>query len=99
MCFSPVVAVAAPPPPPAAPPQPQAPAFPYQLIGRLDDGPQTQALLAGAQRTLAAKAGDLLDGQWRVDRVEADAVHLTWLPGKLPQTIGYLPRRLTQDPA
>lgn len=91
----------APPPPPpapkqvAAPPQPPpapvAPAFPYQLIGRLVDGDQAQALLAGPTRSLAVKAGEVVDGQWRVDQVTERGLSLTWLPAKLNQTIAFKP--------
>lgn len=85
------------PPVPAAP-QPsllpipsalQPPPFPYQLIGRLQQGEQTQALLTGPIRSLALRTGDVVDGQWRVDKVDAAALHITWLPGKLAQQIGY----------
>jgi len=72
----------APPPPPAvaAPAQAPPPAFPYRWIGRLDDGIGPQALLAGPQRSFGARAGDVLDGRWRVDRVAAARLQLTWLP-------------------
>jgi hypothetical protein len=78
--------VAAPPAPPAAP---VAPAFPYQLIGRLVEGNQATALLAGPSRSLAVKAGDVVDGQWRVDQVTERGLNLTWLPAKLNQTISF----------
>lgn len=80
--------VAAPPAPPAAP---VAPAFPYQLIGRLVEGDQATALLAGSSRSLAVKAGDVVDGQWRVDQVTERGLNLTWLPAKLNQTISFKP--------
>lgn len=84
-----------PPPPPAPPPAaaqaPVAPPFPYQLIGRLEQGGVSQALLAGASRSLSAKPGDVIDGQWRVERVEATGLVLTWLPGKQSQTINFRP--------
>lgn len=74
--------------PPLPPPRPQAPPFPYQWIGRLDDGAgPPQALLAGALRTIAARAGDTIDGSWRIDKVDAAAVQLTWLPGPTAQTL------------
>ena len=81
-------AVVAPPAPPAAP---VAPAFPYQLIGRLVEGDQATALLASPSRSLAAKAGDVVDGQWRVDQVTERGLTLTWLPAKLNQTISFKP--------
>ena len=80
--------VAAPPQPPAAP---VAPPFPYQLIGRLVEGDQALALLAGPQRSLAVKAGDVVDGQWRVDQVNERGLSLTWLPAELIQTISFKP--------
>lgn len=89
-----VAAWGPPPPPPApvatkAPPPaddapagpPPAPPFPYTLIGRLEDGPLTQALLSSPRRTLGVKANDVIDGQWRVNSVDAAGLNLTWLPG------------------
>ena len=94
----------APPPPPPAPPPvvsravveatpaaPSAPAFPYQLIGRLEgDGPAT-ALLNGPLRTLSVKAQDTIDGQWRVEAVLPTGVSLLWLPGGQKQTVSFRP--------
>ncbi len=68
--------------PVAAPPaRPQAPAFPYRWIGHLDDGAAAVALLAGSERSVGVRAGDVLDAQWRVDSVAAASLQLTWLPG------------------
>lgn len=87
-----------PPPAPAAPPvqaqppaAPVAPPFPYQLIGRLEEGGQHLALLTGPNRSLSAKAGDVIDGQWRVDRVEPSGLALTWLPAQQAQNISFRP--------
>ena len=86
-----------PPPPPApvaapmAPPPPVAPPFPYQLIGRLDEGGKPVALLAGPSRTVAAREGEVLDGQWRVQSVQPSGVQLVWLPAQLPQSIAFRP--------
>jgi hypothetical protein len=94
----------APPPPPpaplppvaarvldATPALPTAPAFPYQLIGRLEgDGPPT-ALLNGPLRTLSVKAQDTIDGEWRVEAVLPTGVSLLWLPGGQKQTVSFRP--------
>jgi hypothetical protein len=32
-------------------------------------------------------ARDVIDGQWRVDAVDAQTLSLTWLPGGQPQTL------------
>jgi len=80
--------VAQPPPPP---PPPMAPAFPYQLIGRMVDGEQTLALLAGPTRSLAVRAGELIDGQWKVDQINTSGLAVTWQPAQLKQTIAFRP--------
>lgn len=85
---------APPAPPPVAagpPPPPMAPPLPYQMIGRVVEGEGGKAvevaLLAGPNRALSVKRGDLIDGQWRVEQVSTSGVSLTWLPAKLPQNI------------
>jgi len=82
---------AAAPPPPPPPPPPTAPAFPYQLIGRLVDGEQALALLAGPTRSLAVRAGELIDGQWKVEQISTSGLELTWQPAQLKQTIAFRP--------
>ncbi|PZP33418.1 MAG: hypothetical protein DI603_08600 [Roseateles depolymerans] len=86
---------APPPAPPAPPPPPVAPPLPYQMIGRLVEGEGAKAvevaLLNGPNRSLSVRAGDTLDGQWRVDQVSATGVRLTWLPARLPQTLVFKP--------
>jgi len=87
-----------PPPPPAPPPMaaappppPVAPPAPYQMIGRVVETqagkPVEVALLSSPSKALSAKAGDVIDGQWRVEQVSDSGVRLTWLPGQLPQNI------------
>jgi hypothetical protein len=82
---------APPPASPAPPPPPAAPAFPYQLIGSLTEDGIPQALIAGPNRTLAAKAGDVIDGQWKVERVDTNGMALLWQPGQLKQTVSFKP--------
>ncbi|HEY4080730.1 MAG TPA: hypothetical protein VGM81_08540 [Burkholderiaceae bacterium] len=86
----------APPPPPPAPPPPppappMAPPFPYQLIGRLVDGNVEQALLAGPNRTLSVKVGEVVDNQWMVDQIGPTGLTVTWQPAKLKQMIAFKP--------
>lgn len=92
-----------PPPPPAPPPPrpvpqapvaaasapPQPPPFPYALIGRVDDGSAVHALLSSPSQTLGVKAQDVIDGQWRVDSVDARGLTLTWLPGGQRKTVAF----------
>ena len=80
-----------PPPPPAPPPAPAAPAFPYQLIGRLVQGRTVHAFLGSPTRTLAVKAGDVVDGQWKVEQIDSNGIVLVWQPEHLRQTIAFQP--------
>jgi len=94
-----------PPPPPPAPPAPPpiaavapppvAPPAPYQMIGRVVEGEGAKAvevaLLTGPNKSLSARRGDVIDGQWRVDQVSDSGVRLTWLPAQLPQNIVFRP--------
>lgn len=75
----------------AAPPVPTAPAFPYQLIGRLEGDGLPTALLNGPLRTLSVKAQDTIDGQWRVEAVLPTGVSVLWLPGGQKQTVSFRP--------
>ena len=74
-----------PPPPPALPPKPVAPPFPYTYMGGLlDDGVRT-AFFNKGERVLAVKAGDTVDGAYRVDQLSDKQMQLTYLP--LNQTL------------
>ena len=75
--------------PPPVPPAPVAPPFPYQIIGSLVESGQTQVFLAGPSRSLNARAGEVIDGQWRVDQVSATGLSLTWLPAQIKQQIAF----------
>jgi len=68
-----------------------APPFPYQFIGSLSEDGANQALLSGPNRTLAAKAGDVIDGQWRVEKVDSNGMALLWQPAQLRQTVSFKP--------
>jgi hypothetical protein len=82
-------APAPPAPAPVAPVPKRAPAppFPYKWIGRLEEGTSTQALLSGPQRSFGARAGEVLDGKWRVERVAGARLELTWMPTGDPVTV------------
>jgi hypothetical protein len=65
----------------APPEKPPLPAFPYRWIGQLtDEQGATVTLLASSQRSLGARAGDVVDGNWRIKAVADDRVDITWLP-------------------
>lgn len=79
-----------PPPPPvtqkvvhAEPPPPQAPRFPHQWVGRFND----MAVVSGPQQTWVVAQGQVIDGQWRIDRIRDRQMQLTYLPFKQAQTV------------
>jgi hypothetical protein len=76
----PAAVVAEPAPPPKAPP----PTFPYKWIGQITDAAGPLALLDSPQRSTGARAGDVLDGRWRIDKVSDAQIELTWLPTREP---------------
>lgn len=83
-----------PPPPPPPPAAPVAPPFPYQLIGRLVEGEPARetALLASptaAGRSISAHAGEVIDGQWKVEQVGPTGVTVIWLPAQLKQQLAF----------
>lgn len=86
---APVAVAPVPPAVVAEPVEPVAPAFPYVLVGRVEDGPVVHALFSGPTQSLSVKALDVIDGQWRVDSVDSRGVSLTWLPGGSRQTLAF----------
>jgi hypothetical protein len=91
----PVKMVAPPPPPP-----PMAPRFPHTWIGRINDETVSaeatpsqparaiqRAVLAGAVANWVVKEGDVIEGQWRVDRIQDRTMSLTFLPLQQSQTV------------
>ena len=82
--------------PPPPPPPPMAPRFPHAWIGRVNDEtasaasaprPIQRAVLAGPVSTWVVKDGDVIDGQWRVDRIQDRTMRLTYLPLQQSQTV------------
>jgi hypothetical protein len=67
-------AQAEPPPPPMAPP------LPFTFVGRLIDGDRSKVFLNQGTRTLIVGAGETFDSVYRVERIEDDSVHFTYLP-------------------
>lgn len=87
-----------PPPPPAprrvaqeAPPPPMAPRFPHAWVGRFNDEsasrPLQRAVVSGPVSTWVVSAGDVIEGQWRVDRIQGHTMSLTYLPLQQSQIV------------
>ena len=79
---APAPTVATAPPSPATPPA--TPPFPYTYIGGwLEDGVRS-AFLTRGDRVLWLRAGDTVDGRWRVDAIDTAVLRLTYLPSSEP---------------
>lgn len=79
-----------PPPPPlqsASSSAPVAPRFPHSWVGRVNDDAAQRAVLAGAVNTWVVRAGDVIEGQWRIDRIHERTMTLTYLPLAQSQTV------------
>jgi hypothetical protein len=75
--------VAPPPPPPLVyvpPPPPQAPALPFSYMGRWQEAGQTTYYLARGTLPVSVRAGQVLDGVWRLEPVTGSLLNFTYLP-------------------
>ena len=85
----------APPPEPEAnrrrlpPPPPQAPPLPFAYMGKLVEDATTTVFLARQDRNYVVRAGDTIDGTYRVERIGDDALVVTYLPLKIQQTLPF----------
>lgn len=68
---------AAPPPPP---PPPSAPPMPFAYIGKALGAAGWEIYLAQGERVHAVKAGETIDGTWRIDAVAPPVMNVTYLP-------------------
>src|SRR5690606_23757372 len=68
--------------PGAAPvaPQPVAPPLPFSFIGKLDDSQRLQIFLLNGERLHVVTVGDVIDGTYRVERIDPQQLTLTYLP-------------------
>lgn len=81
-----------PPPPqpapkPLPPPPPTAPPMPFSFMGRYEDGEKLIILLVKGDRVYTVSEGEVIDNTYRVDRLTAGQLELTYLPLNIKQTI------------
>lgn len=72
-----------PPPPPAAPvaaAAPTAPPVPYAFIGKKQEGETWEVYLTRGEQTFVARQGEVLEGNYRIDRIQPPTMTLTYLP-------------------
>jgi hypothetical protein len=77
-------------PPPLPPLPPQAPPLPFGFMGKLIEGEEVTVFLTNGARNWVVRAGDTIDGVYRVDDIGDERMTLTYLALQLPQelTIG-----------
>lgn len=82
-----------PPPPPEPTPVPTAPPLPYRYSGMLEDGGPPAVFLSQRDEIRAVRAGDVLDGRYKVTAVSSSRVDFIYLPLNAPQSLltGALP--------
>jgi len=78
-----------PPPPPALlpPPVPTAPPLPFTYLGKFQDSAQPVFFLVRGDRILTVRAGDTIEGTYRLDGVVGATLGLTYLPLNIKQQI------------
>lgn len=69
-----------PPPPEITPPPPQAPALPFSYMGRWQEAGETTYYLARGTLPVSVRAGQVLDGVWRLEPVTGNQLNFTYLP-------------------
>lgn len=77
-------------PPPAPPPAkrveaPKAPPLPFAYLGQMEEDQGIALFLAHGQRTLVVRAGDSIDGGYRVDSITPMRATFRYLPLDEPQ--------------
>lgn len=78
---------APPPPPPPPPPAPTAPPLPFTYMGRYEDPPKLLVILASGNKVYTVSEGEVIDGNYRVDRITDSAVELVYLPLNINQSL------------
>jgi len=66
--------------PPPAPRPPQAPPLPFAYFGKAIEGGKVTVFLARGENNYVVRAGDTLEGTYRVERVDDRKVVFTYLP-------------------
>jgi hypothetical protein len=77
--------------PPAPPPVAPAPAAstppPFTFVGKKLEGEQWEVYLARGEQSFIARQGSIIDGSYRVDRIEPPTLTMTQLPQAQTMTI------------
>jgi hypothetical protein len=68
-------------------PPPRVPELPFAYVGRLVEHGESTVFLEAEDRLHAVKAGQTVDGHYRIDEIHYDTVSLTYLPLGARQTL------------
>ena len=82
---------APPPGPPPPPPAPTAPALPFVFLGKYSEGSLQLVILSRGNRVLTAAQGDVIETNYRIERIEPARVLVTYLPLGTPQSLATPP--------
>ncbi|MFS2214997.1 hypothetical protein ACCD08_10840 [Telluria sp. Tellsp104] len=70
-----------------APPPPVAPPLPFVYVGRYVEGARQIVMLMKGEQLLLVQQGDTIDNLYRLERVAADRIELTYLPLGMRQSV------------
>ncbi len=68
-------------------PAPQAPPLPFIYLGQVNENGKTVYFLSREQLLYTVHAGDMLDGQYRLDEGSQSRLEFTYLPLNMKQTL------------
>jgi Cohesin domain len=68
------------PPAPVVAPAPVAPPVPYRYAGKVRKGSEEEVLISKGDVVVPVKAGDTLDGVYKVEAISAERIDLVYLP-------------------
>lgn len=63
------------------------PPLPFTYLGRVVENGRERIFLASAQKNYLAQRGDVLESNYRIDRIDAHHILFTYLPLKIGQTL------------
>lgn len=73
--------------PPSPPPRPAPPPLPFSYFGRYADSDRQVVILVKGDQLYTVSEGDTIDKIYRVERVAAGMVELTYLPLNIRQSV------------
>ena len=73
------------------PPAPTAPALPFVYLGKYSEGNVQLVILSRGNRVLTAAQGDVIETNYRIERIEPAKVLFTYLPLGTAQSLATPP--------